>query len=128
MSGTDTVLSDDVVGQAADMLGGRRVPHRRVRNRPEVDDLLQEGLPGHALTHLVQDVALLRAAGHGSPEKAVGISLPPYQRRADAPDAKLSPEQSGRIWIFAEVLARATALRGDGPEAEAWLDRPALAV
>src|SRR5579875_1375224 len=128
MGGADAVLQDDVIRQAADMLGGRRVLHRRVSNRLEAHDLLREGLPGHALTHLVEDVALLRAAGHGSLEKAVGISLRTYQRRADAPDARLSPEQSGRAWIFAEVLARATALLGDRAEAEAWLDRPALAL
>lgn len=128
MSGADAVLQDDVVGRAADMLGGRQVLHRRVRNRLEAHDLLQEGLPGHALTHLVQDVALLRAAGHGSLEKAVGISLRTYQRRMDAPDAKLSPEQSGRAWTFAEILARATSLLGDRSEAEAWFERPAIGL
>ncbi len=128
MSSADAVLQDEVIQEAADMLGGPRVLHRRVRNRLEAHDLLQEGLPGHALTHLVKDVALLRAAGHGSLEKAVGMSLRTYQRRVEAPDARLSPEQSGRAWTFAEILARATALLGDRAEAEAWLDRSAIGL
>jgi Putative transposase of IS4/5 family (DUF4096) len=32
------------------------------------------------------------------------ITLRTYQRREEAPDRKLSPEQSGRIWKFAEAL------------------------
>ena len=46
----------------------------------------------------------------------------------EAPDARLSPEQSGRAWTFAEILARATALLGDRAEAEAWLDRSAIGL
>jgi putative toxin-antitoxin system antitoxin component (TIGR02293 family) len=67
-------------------------------------------------------------AHHGSLEKAVGISLRTYQRRKDALDKPLSPEQSGRAWKFAEILGRATELFGSQGEAEAWLERPAMAL
>lgn len=90
--------------------------------------MLQKGLPGHALKHLVDYVAILRASHHGGMEKAVGISLRTYQRRMDALDKPLSPEQSGRTWKFAEVLGRAIALFGSQAEAEAWLERPAMAL
>jgi putative toxin-antitoxin system antitoxin component (TIGR02293 family) len=40
----------------------------------------------------------------------------------------LSPEQSGRAWKFAEILGRAIDLFGSKPEAEAWLERPAMAL
>ena len=110
------------------LLGGQRTLRRPVRNRMEAHDLLRKGLPGHALKHLVEDVGILRAPHHGSLEKAVGISLRTWQRRKDAPGRKLSLEQSGRTWKFAEILGRTTALFGSQEEAEAWLQRPAMAL
>jgi putative toxin-antitoxin system antitoxin component (TIGR02293 family) len=120
--------SDLEVRRTVDLLGGRRTLHRPIRSRLEAHDLLREGLPGHALHHLVASVALLRAPHHGGLEKAVGVSLRTYQRRKDTPDRKLSPEQSGRTWKFAEILGRAIAVLGSQAEAEAWLERPALAL
>jgi putative toxin-antitoxin system antitoxin component (TIGR02293 family) len=76
----------------------------------------------------VRNVAILRTPQHGSLEKAVGISLRTYQRKRDALDKPLSPEQSGRTWKFAEILARATAIFGSQAEAEQWLERPAIGL
>ena len=128
MSLTGLAVEDGGIGRTVALLGGRRALHRRVSNRLEAHDLLREGLPGHALEHLVSCVGLLRAARHGSLEKAVGISLRTYQRRKDAPDKPLSPEQSGRAWTFAEILGRATDVFGSQAEAERWLERPTMAL
>jgi putative toxin-antitoxin system antitoxin component (TIGR02293 family) len=121
-------VEDIGIGRTVRLLGGRRALHRLVRNRLEAHDLLQEGLPGHALEHLVTIVAMFRAPREGSLEKAVGISLRTYQRRRDALDKPLSPEQSGRTWKFAEILGRATELFGSQADAEEWLERPAMAL
>ena len=128
MALAEPTIEDVEISRTVELLGGRRTLHRPVRSRLEAHDLLQQGLPGHALKHLVNDVAMLRAPHHGSLEKAVGISLRTYQRRKDAPDKKLSPEQSGRAWKFAEILGRAIALFGSQAEAEEWLERPAMAL
>lgn len=119
---------DTEISRTVELLGGRRTLHRPVRSHLEAHDLLRDGLPGHALEHLVNHVAILRAPRHGGLEKAVGISLRTYQRRRDAPDKPLSPEQSGRTWKFAEILGRAIALFGSRAEAEGWLERPAMAL
>lgn len=119
---------DADVNRTVTLLGGRRTLHRSVRNRLEAHDLLQKGLPTHALKHLVSNVSLLCAPHHGSLEKAVGISLRTYQRRRDALDKPLSLEQSARTWKFAEILGRATEVFGSQTEAEAWLERPAMAL
>ncbi|MBD0273471.1 MAG: DUF2384 domain-containing protein [Acetobacteraceae bacterium] len=116
------------IGRTVELLGGRRALRRAVRSRLEAHDLLREGLPGHALKHLVDQVITLRAPHHGSLEKAIGISLRTYQRRKDALDKPLSPEQSGRTWKFAEILGRAIEAFGSQAEAEAWLERPAMAL
>jgi putative toxin-antitoxin system antitoxin component (TIGR02293 family) len=128
MTLAEPTIEDVAINRTVALLGGRRALHRPVRSRLEAHDLLREGLPGHALKHLVTNVVILCAPHHGSLEKAVGISLRTYQRRKDAPDKKLSPEQSGRAWKFAEILARATELFGSQGGAEEWLERPAMAL
>ena len=128
MALADPMMEDAAISRTVSLLGWRRTLHRPVRSRLEAHDLLEKGLPGHALTHLVNDVAILRMPHHGSLEKAVGISLRTYQRRKDSPDKKLSPEQSGRAWKFAEILGRAIELFGSQADAEAWLERPAMAL
>jgi putative toxin-antitoxin system antitoxin component (TIGR02293 family) len=128
MAAAEREAGDAEIERTVALLGGRRVLHRSIRNRLEAHDLLNRGLPGQALSHLVGTVALLREDQHGSLERAVGISLRTYQRRREDPDRPLSPEQSGRTWTFAEILARATALLGSQDAAEAWLDSPTMAL
>lgn len=121
-------VEDPGVGRTVELLGGSGTLHRHVRSRLDAHDLLQEGLPARALSHLVGAVLFL-GADHGGFEKAVGISFRTYYRKRQATTAKpLSREQSGRVWKFAEILSRATAIFGSQAEAEAWLDRPALAL
>lgn len=128
MASRDPGIDSPEIGRTVALLGGWRVLRRHVGSRLEAHDLLRDGLPGHALTHLVEHVALLGAPHHGGLETAVGISLRTYQRRKDSPDTPLSPEQSGRAWTFAEILGRATELFGSQAAAEAWLERPAMAL
>jgi putative toxin-antitoxin system antitoxin component (TIGR02293 family) len=128
MSAGEPAVEDVEIGRTVELLGGRRTLRRYVRSRLEAHDLIEAGLPGHALQHLVSEVGILRMPQHGSLEKAVGISLRTYQRRKDAPDKPLSPEQSGRTWKFAEILGRAIDLFGSQGEAEQWLERPAMAL
>ncbi len=122
-------IEDAGVGRTVELLGGRRTLHRQVRSRLEAHDLLQDGLPGRALTHLVGAVGFLGSSQSGL-ERAVGISTRTYYRwkKTAAADKPLSREQSGRVWKFAEILGRATDIFGSRAEAEAWLDRPAMAL
>jgi putative toxin-antitoxin system antitoxin component (TIGR02293 family) len=128
MSLREPIVENTEVSRTVALLGGQRTLPRLIRSRLEAHDLLREGLPGHVLQHLVDHVTILGAAQHAGLEKAVGISLRTYQRRKDAPDKKLSLEQSGRTWKFAEILGRTIELLGSQAEAEEWLERPAMAL
>lgn len=128
MALAEPAIEEVEISRTVELLGGRRTLHRPVRSRLEAHDLLQEGLPGHALKHLVNHVEIFRTFPHDSMEKAVGISLRTYQRRMDALDKPLSLEQSGRTWKFAEILGRTIELFGSRAEAEEWLERPAMAL
>jgi len=112
--------------RVTDLLGGKRVLRRAPETPLDAHEMLLRGLPGQALTHLVDSFVFLQRTG--SLEKAVGMSLRTFQRRKDAPAKPLSPEQSGRTWKFAEILAKATAVFGSQEEAEQWLERPAIGL
>jgi putative toxin-antitoxin system antitoxin component (TIGR02293 family) len=128
MALAELTIEDAQISRTVALLGGRHTLRRSIHSRLEAHDLLQKGLPGHALNHLVKYVAILRGSDHGGLEKAVGISFRTYQRRLDALDKPLSPQQSGRTWKFAEILGRAIELFGSQDEAEEWLERPAMAL
>lgn len=112
--------------RVTDLLGGKRILRRTPETPLDAHEMLLQGLPGQALTHLVDSFVFLQRTG--SLEKAVGMSLRTFQRRKDAPAKPLSPEQSGRTWKFAEILAKATAVFGSQEEAEQWLERPAIGL
>jgi putative toxin-antitoxin system antitoxin component (TIGR02293 family) len=120
------MTATETVQQVAALLGGPRVLHRALTGPLDAHELLARGLPGEALLHLVGRLVRLRAAE--SLEKAMGMSLRTLQRHRTAPARPLNPEQSGRAWKFAEILAKATLVFGSQDEAEQWLDRPAIGL
>ena len=75
-----------------------------------VHDILLAGLPASALRHAVEHVAVLRDQRHF--EGVMAMSLRTYQRLKDDPARRLDVEASGRLWRFAEILARASAQGG----------------
>jgi len=109
-----------------DLLGGSKVLMRKVRTPLDAHELLLRGLPGAALTYLVDSLLLIHDPV--SLEKAVGVSWRTFQRRKADPAKLLSREQSGRTWKFAEILAKATEVLGSRSAAEEWLERPAIGL
>ena len=115
-----------VVADAAQLLGGETVLGSALHDPLGTHDLLVEGLPGGALSHIMEHLTVLQPTE--SLEKAIGISLRTFQRRKDEPSKPLSADQSGRTWKFAEILAWATRVFGSQEEAERWLERPAIGL
>ena len=112
--------------RVADLLGGGRLLRHKLESRLDAHEMLLRGLPSKALNHLVESLLVLDRTT--SLEKAVGISLRTFQRHKEGQSKSLSPEQSGRAWKFAEILAKAIAVLGSQEEAEQWLERPALGL
>jgi putative toxin-antitoxin system antitoxin component (TIGR02293 family) len=92
----------------------------------ETHELLLQGLPTKALVHLVSNFVFLR--WDQAFEKALGMSQRTYQRHVLKASKPLNPEQSGRTWKLAEILAKATDVFGSKEEAEQWLERPATGL
>lgn len=108
-----------------DLLGGVGILGRKLQGPLDAHEMLIEGLPGRVSNHLADKLAVVRGP---LLEKAVGMSLRTLQRHKENPAKRLSREQSGRIWKFAEILARATAALGSLDTAEEWLERPAIGL
>jgi len=116
---------ENAANPVAELLGGRRVLKHAVATPLDAHELIVAGLPGEALNFLERRLTVLDAMAF---EKAIGMSLRTVQRRRADPSQALNPEQSGRTWKFAEILAQATRVFGDQSAAERWLEQPAMAL
>jgi putative toxin-antitoxin system antitoxin component (TIGR02293 family) len=126
MAATQLAQKDEI-GIAVELLGGDQTFDEPVASELEAHRAISRGLPGRALNHLVSNVGVLEERGVF--EKAVGISLRTYQRRKkDGGKVRLSKEQSGRAFKFAEIVALATKTFGSQKDAEEWLSRPAIGL
>jgi putative toxin-antitoxin system antitoxin component (TIGR02293 family) len=76
--------------------------------------------------------ALFRAIPSGIPVlmvlPAFGISIRTYMRLKSEPDKLLDAEQSGRVWQFAELFAKAEDALGTQQSAVDWMLAPAMAL
>lgn len=120
------VARERMLSEVAGLLGAPHTLRRVPRSPLETHEMLLRGLPTRALTYLVDNFVLLR--WDKSFSKAIGMSLRTYQRHTSATARQLNPEQSGRTWKLAEILAKATSIFGSKQEAEQWLERPAIGL
>ncbi len=111
--------------EAADLLGGASLLQRKIRTRLDIHEVLERGIPSSAFNFLLSRVKVLAPA---DVRQAVGLSARTVQRRNQTPQKPLSPEQSGRAWKFAELLAKATDVLGNQEAAEQWLNSPAIGL
>jgi putative toxin-antitoxin system antitoxin component (TIGR02293 family) len=114
------------IAKVTELLGGWQVLRRQLQDPLEAHEMLVRGLPGKALTHLVENLLVL--SWDAAFARAIGMSMRTYQRHASAGTKLLSQEQSGRTWKLAEILAKATEVLGSREEAEQWLERPAIGL
>jgi putative toxin-antitoxin system antitoxin component (TIGR02293 family) len=126
MAIADIADEDSDVSRTLKVLGGTKSVGGPVRSRLDAHEIIQRGFRAGVLDHLRRQ--LVSPGASRDLEKALGISLRTLQRHRKTPNKRLSPEQSGRAWKFAEILGKATRLFGSQEEAEAWLERPATAL
>lgn len=128
MALVEHVAEEAGLERTVELLGGLRTLHKKIRTPLDTHDLLHAGLPVRALDYLISGLHTLRRSDQ-TMELAVGISSRTYYRRKkDLGGKPLSREQSGRVWKFAEILARATELFGSQEAAERWLEAPTMGL
>jgi putative toxin-antitoxin system antitoxin component (TIGR02293 family) len=97
----------------------------RLESPHAVHELMLQGLPWSSLKILVEKFHCVPRA---ELLKALGVSERTLQRHKKQTSKPLSPEQSGRAWKVAEILARATEVFGSQEQAERWLEQPAIGL
>lgn len=104
-----------------EILGGKPVMRRLIRNGLEAHDRIVEGLPVCALIKLIKglnDIPIPVVIA------TLGMSERTFRRRAKAaeqdPSTKLSPEESSNLWRLAELFALARATLGSRETAVHW--------
>lgn len=112
--------------RVANLLGGAKILRRSITSPLDAHELLLQGLPARALSHLIDSLVVFKV--ESILHKAIGMSLRTFQRRSNALAKPLNQEQSSRTWKFAEILACATEVLGSQEEAEQWLERPAIGL
>ena len=110
---------------ALEFMGGGDVFTDCPASRTDLHYLILKGVPGKALDRLISNVTLLTPEQVG---EAVGVSTRTLRRRKETPEMPLNPEQGGRAFRFAELLARAAVVFGEQEEAERWFDTPAMGL
>lgn len=124
---TDGSMERHSAARAFEMLGVAFEGDPQDVSGLDVHDQIARGLPASALARL--DGRFVNCRFDQMIGPAIGISERTFHRWKKHPsDHRLSPEVSGRLWKFAEVLARATDVLGSQAAAETWLHSPALAL
>jgi putative toxin-antitoxin system antitoxin component (TIGR02293 family) len=80
------------------------------------------------VTHLIGQVHNILGVPDDVLHAAIGMSVRTVQRLKRTPRKRLSRAQSGQVWNFARILAKATDVLGSREAAEQWLARPAMAL
>lgn len=122
----ETRLESAHLAAVAGLLGAPSTFRKVPKNPLEAHEMILEGLPSRALSYLVENLFILR--WDDSFARAIGMSHRTYQRHTSTKAKQLSPEQSGRMWKLAEILAKASSIFGSKEEAEQWLERPAVGL
>lgn len=109
--------------RVAKRLGVEKLLRRRADSALAVHEALHVGLPRRALLNAMPDeipLALLLPV--------FGISLRTFMRLKTDPRKLLDAEQSGRVWQFAELLAKAEDVFESRERAAQWMLDPAMAL
>ena len=124
---TPSQVEKALFGKVTALLGGQKVLRRELVTHLDAHEMLLRGLPVQSMQVFVSRLGII---GQTAPSlaKALGVSLRTVQRQNKSPEKRLSQEQSGRMWKFAEILAKATGVFGSQRDAEEWMERPATGL
>lgn len=133
MSRHETRVVSPELASIAELFGGEEGLCRPLHSWIDVHELLKEGLPARALENF--RVFLKRESllfeddrNHLMFPLIFGISQRTFERYSKIPNKTLDREQSGQVWQFAAILAKAADVLGSMEEAERWMRTPAVSL
>lgn len=107
----------------AEILGGRKVLGRAIKNPDDLAHLVRKGLPAGSVRALAEKLHL----GNTDLSRKLGIPQRTLSRRLSKPSL-LTPAESDRTVRMARVYANAVEMIGDRDKAIRWLSTPNRAL
>ena len=107
----------------AEILGGRKVLGRMIKNSDDLAHLVRKGLPAGSVTALAERLRL----GNGILSRKLRIPQRTLTRRLSRASL-LTPAESDRTVRMARVYANAVEMIGDEEKAIEWLSTPNRAL
>jgi putative toxin-antitoxin system antitoxin component (TIGR02293 family) len=107
----------------AEILGGRKVLGKAVKNAGQLAHLVRKGLPARSVTALAEKLHL----GNSALSRKLGIPQRTLTRRLSQ-ESLLTPAESDRTVRMARVYASAIEMIGDREKAIEWLRTPNRAL
>ena len=107
----------------AEILGGRKVLGKVIKNSDDLAHLVRKGLPARSVSSLAERLHLANSAL----SKKLGIPQRTLTRRLSK-ESSLTPAESDRTVRVARVYAIAVEMIGDEEKAIAWLGTPNRAL
>lgn len=105
-------------GAIAALLGGPKTLRARSLEMLDVHNAIVQGLPAATLVRLKKSLVYLNMVDliH-----ALGVSERTIRRYVEKDSGRLGTALGSRVWLLAELLARATIVFGGQEKAERWL-------
>ena len=100
-----------------EILGGRKVLGKTIKNPDDLTHLIREGLPASSITALAGKLHI----GNNVLSRKLGIPQRTLTRRLSQ-ELRLTPAESDRTVRMARVYANAVEMIGDEEKAIAWLN------
>jgi len=107
----------------AEVLGGRKVLGKTVRNPEDLASIIRKGLPARSVSALAEKLHL----GNSVLSRKLGIPQRTLTRRLSQA-SPLTPAESDRTVRMARVYASAVQMIGDREKAIEWLNTPNRAL
>jgi putative toxin-antitoxin system antitoxin component (TIGR02293 family) len=107
----------------AEVLGGRKIFGKTVKEPADLADLVRRGLPASSVKALAEKLAI----GNMALSRRLGIPLRTLTRRLSQ-RSRLTAAESDRTVRLARVYASAVAMIGDREKAVDWLRTPNRAL
>ncbi len=107
----------------AEILGGRKVLGKAIKNPDDLAHLVREGLPARSVTALAEKLRLVTSVL----SQKLGIPQRTLTRRLSQA-SQLTPAESDRTVRMARIYAHAVDMIGDRDKAIEWLGTPNRAL
>jgi putative toxin-antitoxin system antitoxin component (TIGR02293 family) len=119
------MLEESISPKTYELLGGRRLLKHKPSTRADIHAVIVSGMPYAVLIYLTENIKTLSESDVAN---VMGISARTLRRQKETPKKSMPADLASKIWLFAEILAKAAEVFGGKDEAERWMSQEAMGL